>query len=313
MTTRSNLGVDWITTKGLPSGYYQNGSEIGSSVYLKPTQTVTPAYTGLLTTIPTGSVGLYALKWINNNYTGPIFKIRNGTTNTTQDFYMDKTGDAIGTAVNGTGTSLTTFLNGAIAYIDTWYDQSMQTTPKNATQTNTALQPTYDLSTKSISISSTSYLNIANIYGTGNINYTIIYKSVVANNLVNGGATQYPTIFTTGTQGPPPSTNQSIYLICSKTDVQQDWYGTADFSYGRTATNNEVITNLYNTTSRYIFRNGTQVATDTPATKINIGTGTSYIGFYSGAATPKFTGNIGFLCLFNTALQTADRLIMEGI
>ena len=58
MTTRSNLGVDWITTKGLPSGYYQNGSEIGSSVYLKPTQTVTPAYTGLLTTIPTGSVGL---------------------------------------------------------------------------------------------------------------------------------------------------------------------------------------------------------------------------------------------------------------
>ena len=268
--------------------------------------------TGLLSSIPAGCVGLFACKWVNNNYTGPILKLRKDAT-TTQDFYMDKTGSAIGTAVNGTGTSLTAWLGGATAYVETWYDQSGQTTPKNATQTNTTIQPTFDLTTKSVSINAITYLNIiSNMYGTGNIPYSIIYKSMLASSLSVGGNSKYPTVFTSGAQGPPPVPNQSIYIICSTIDIQQDWYGTADFSYTRPASNNEVVSNTYDAVSRKMFINGTEVANNTPATKINMVSGTSYIGFFAGAAT-KFTGNIGFLCLFNTTLSDANRLIMEGI
>ena len=308
MTTRSNLGIDWITTKGLPSGYYQNGLEIGSSVYLKATQTVLPTPTGFLTAIPTGSVGLFACKWVNNNYTGPILKLRNAST--TQDFYIDKTGTAIGMAIGGTGTSLTTWLSGATAYVETWYDQSLQATPKHANQTNTTLQPTYDITSKSINFTTSSYLIIDSTNSTllsdGKVPFTLVYQSALSANL---SSASYPTIFTTGLQN---SNNNALYSTISNINLANTFYGN-NLVYNRTPTNNEVVTYSYDGTTRRIYLNNNLMTSDTPTAMNLINTGgKSYIGFFEGGAN-KFTGNISFLFLNNTLLSDANRQIMEGI
>jgi len=56
-------------------------------------------------------------------YSGPMVRIRRGSDNTEADLYMDVNGDI--TDISGTTErDLTTWLNGATAYVKTWYDQS---------------------------------------------------------------------------------------------------------------------------------------------------------------------------------------------
>jgi hypothetical protein len=82
-------------------------------------------------------VAAYGFKRQSSN-TGPTVNIRNGTTNVTSDFYANITG-ALGTAINATGTSLTTWLGAATGFVTTWYDQSGRN--KHLTQATTTSQP----------------------------------------------------------------------------------------------------------------------------------------------------------------------------
>ena len=65
----------------------------------------------------------FALKLVNSNYTGAIVKIKRSSDNTEADFYTDAYGINFGTDYLGTGTSLTSWLNGATAFVLTWYNQ----------------------------------------------------------------------------------------------------------------------------------------------------------------------------------------------
>ena len=81
--------------------------------------------------------GIYGVKLLNDKYTGAIFNIRRGSDNVTEDFFYTNS-----TLSNSSGTSLSTFLSGSIAYITIWYDQSLK--GNNGTQTNLTLQPIYN-------------------------------------------------------------------------------------------------------------------------------------------------------------------------
>ncbi len=83
-------------------------------------------------------VALFGLKLLRAAYTGAVVRVRRSTDNVQQDFYANSDG-TIAIDVNGTGTTLTTWLGGATAFVVTWYDQSGRA--KHLNQATTGSQP----------------------------------------------------------------------------------------------------------------------------------------------------------------------------
>src|SRR6056300_415976 len=90
------------------------------------------AFDILGSSVSSASLGTYSLRRIFGSYTGAQVKIRRSTDNVETDIYFDKYGNMI-------DFNLTTWLNGATAYVTTWYDQSGN--GNDITQTDTASQP----------------------------------------------------------------------------------------------------------------------------------------------------------------------------
>ena len=90
------------------------------------------AFDILGSSVSSASLGTYSLRRIFGSYTGAQVKIRRSTDNVETDIYFDKYGSMI-------NFNLTTWLNGATAYVTTWYDQSGN--GNDITQTDTASQP----------------------------------------------------------------------------------------------------------------------------------------------------------------------------
>jgi hypothetical protein len=84
-------------------------------------------------------VAIYHFKLCRGDYVGPIVKVRRGSDNALLDFYANTTG-TLGTAIFGTGTTLSAWLNGSTGFIHTWFDQSGRA--KHITQVTNASQPT---------------------------------------------------------------------------------------------------------------------------------------------------------------------------
>lgn len=106
--------------------------------------------------------GAFAVYRVSSSYTGPTVTIRRTSDNATSDFYADAYGQ-LGTTVNGTGTTVESWLNGSQAYITKWYDQSGK--GNHATQSTNGNQPLYDINTKRVDFtanSATSYFNLPN-------------------------------------------------------------------------------------------------------------------------------------------------------
>ena len=68
-TMYQNLTTAGLTgAQGTPCGFrLSTGVDIGT--YFVRAGTITTVASGLLSSIPTGCQGLYACKWVNNNYT----------------------------------------------------------------------------------------------------------------------------------------------------------------------------------------------------------------------------------------------------
>ena len=86
--------------------------------------------------------GAYSYRLASQTYYGPLFNIRNGSTSAQADFYSDNNGN-LGTAIGASGTSISSWLNGATGYITIWYDQSG--TNRHAIQNQSSLQPQLNL------------------------------------------------------------------------------------------------------------------------------------------------------------------------
>ena len=85
--------------------------------------------------------GAYAAYRVSTAYTGATMTVRRSSDSATLDFYANAYGQ-LGTAINGTGTSLESWLNTATGFVTKWYDQSGK--GNHATQTTAASQPRID-------------------------------------------------------------------------------------------------------------------------------------------------------------------------
>jgi hypothetical protein len=84
---------------------------------------------------------IFGCRRINPLYTGAILTIRRSSDGATSDFYTDFAQSYLTTAINGGGSSLASWLNGATGYVSKWYDQTGNgnhalNTSNNTTQPN---------------------------------------------------------------------------------------------------------------------------------------------------------------------------------
>jgi hypothetical protein len=116
--------------------------------------------------------GAYGIALLYSQYTGPSIQIKNGSSGTPTDFYPAL--DGTSTLKTSSGTSLTSFLSGAIAYVTKWYDQTGNA--NHATAAGTTL-PTLDTTSNVVDFGSTGYFTLLDgSYPTGNSPYTYVFK-----------------------------------------------------------------------------------------------------------------------------------------
>ena len=310
-------------------------------------ESITPHYSltqrtipqGLLKSIPTGSVGLYACKWVNNNYTGPIFQLRikPSTADIIQDFYLDSSGTKIGTLLGGVGTSLANWIvtNGGtygttVLYVAKWYDQSKSgsttsiTGQNHATQSDTTKQPTIDLSSFTVLFKNTvtpfySFLSIPNdALGTGNISWSITCKINNTDKIAN---TDQALMFfgsSSSSQRFEAFIKNSSNSTTSNATIMNAWYGNGSSQYipptsaltsGLYIPNNTIITYKYDSANRYIYYNKSLVTT-TAGAGLNV---VRSVGTIGADGTLSYSGSLAYFCLCNNSISDSDRLILENI
>ncbi|RYH20300.1 hypothetical protein EON65_23855 [archaeon] len=129
---------------------------------------------------------IYALHKTSSAYNAPTIRIRRSSDNAQLDFYANPDGD-MNSDLNGAGTLLATWLGGSTAYVTIWYDQTGN--GRHATQTTTSLQPTYVVSSKTVSFDTTDDFMYAhaNCVNYGNAAYTTVVRQGSIGNTANGG------------------------------------------------------------------------------------------------------------------------------
>ena len=98
--------------------------------------------TGVFDDISVSPVAAFSLRRLYSNYEGPQVRIRRSSDNLRASIYMDANG-VIRRIEGTTGTDLSTWLNGATAYVTDWYDQSRR--GKFISQPDTTQQPTLNI------------------------------------------------------------------------------------------------------------------------------------------------------------------------
>lgn len=279
------------------------------------------------------SAGAYGTRLLYSGYTGPVMKIRNGTSNATADFYADATGN-LGTAYLGSGTSLATWIGAAVAYVDTWYDQTGN--GNHATQTTTTSQPVYNRTSKYVDFGSgqTTGQTAANgstdkIYfnlppGTipyNNASYTVTTKHGTIN-LANGIAL-YGLLGVGSTTSNSNNTTNNFSIHTSQ-NYHNWWYNNDVNTAANTYSANNTISFKYATNGtgagRAIYVNGTQSTLSGSGTGGGIGTNASpvsphYMGYNPHSTTLSkyyLNGSLYYMYIVPTALSDADRNVLEA-
>jgi len=259
-----------------------------------------------------------------SSYTGPMFRIRGDLDVACVnycDFFADISGN-LGTTLNAGGVSLSEWMmtyGYSTPYIMIWYDQSGQSA--NATQSAPTLQPTYDILNKQVTFNGTSQFFMLP-------NYTVPYNDnsytfVVRHGVVTlvGGGFQVAIYAAAGSangtvNGLAINPSNTTYIV-----YYQSWWNNIDtsttsgyYANGGTVTlryvggtsglrvfnvNGQIVTNATN-------GSGTRISPIGPA---SIGAAASA----TGTTNLYYSGNMVFICIFNTAINDSDRIIAESI
>jgi hypothetical protein len=208
----------------------------------------------LLNNGTTLSAGAYGVRLLYSKYTGPILTIRRSSDSLSANFYADTSGN-LGTGYNGSGTSLTTWLNGSLAFVSQWWDQTGN--GNHATQTTTSAQPVYNTYYNNVDFSvyntgANAWLNVptgAFPYGTSS--YSYVFKHGVINNNLQG------TVYSGGNASPSslPFSAQGGLFGFNYTGYRDVWWNNDLLTNSNTNANNAVISNKYDGTTRTIYIN----------------------------------------------------------
>lgn len=162
-----------LTTIDVSAIYNSNSS--GISAVLGPIDKLSTAAKAAMLYSGTGatlSAGAYGITLLNSKYTGPSIQIKNGSSGTPTDFYSAL--DGTPTLKTISGTTLTSFLAGTIAYVTKWYDQTGN--GKHATAQGATL-PFLNTTTFVVDFGSVGYFSLLDgSFPTGNLPYTYLYK-----------------------------------------------------------------------------------------------------------------------------------------
>ena len=294
-----------ITAAGIVAG---NGYQ-GICIISIPT-TYIPRPTTLFSTLTTPSTnwnGVFSLKLLVSSYTGFTIKIRR-TDNTFMSFYSTTTG-VLTSGINGTGTTIATFLSGSTGFVDTWYDQSGK--GNNATQTTTTLQPIMDLTNNCINFGLTSgnyYLNMPSgtvPVGVLNASYSFVVKHGNSRNLTTGGFI--------GSGIAAVNSCNSFRFAGTNRSYQNYWYGN-DFAFGNAVNKIPVVAAVtYDkpTLTQRGYRDGVLTTTATNRSGVTNAATNQTIGVT--IVNEYLQGQMYSLLIFSSSLPQSDITILNSL
>lgn len=201
---------------------YNEQLTIGSTVGTRVIDTLsTAAYNSMVYTGTTLQAGAFGVKLLlSNAVSNPVIQIKAGTGGTPTNFYAPSNGtNNLTTGVNGTGTGIIAFLNGATGYVTKWYDQTGNGHHATATNTAGGNLPFYDTTNFVVDFGSTGYFTLDNnSFPTGNLPYTYLYKQ--GRTGISGSRSCF--VYSGGTDS-----NGQMELFLNRQDglISDSWYG----------------------------------------------------------------------------------------
>lgn len=247
--------------------------------------------------------GAYAAFRVSSSYTGPTINVRRSSDNATSDFYADPYGQ-FGTAVNGTGTTIESWLGTSIGYVATWYDQSGK--GNHATQSTTSQQPIIDIIHNRIDFtanSGTSFLNLPNNTVPNNVPYTV--------------TTRHHTVSTYGTYVGSGASTSSAGLQNNfrrqSTRYLNYWFSNDFLANDNVYSDGNIVTFAYDGSYSYLYINGTSQGVSPIRSGWNGQAGNEYIGRNSSGVNGSeyLNGQLYFLYLFKSYLAINERIHIE--
>jgi hypothetical protein len=238
-------------------------------------------FTNLSGGAQTSARAIFSFRRVNTLYIGPNFRIRRSSDNFVQAFYADGAGK-LGTAIGATGQPLLDWLGGSIAYVETWYDQSLNV--RHATQTTWTLQPSLSLAKLAVDFTGTTFLSLP----TGTVPMQTPYTIVARHEYIGGTS---GAIISAGTT----TTNQGNSLLSDATQgYLNSWNGNnTGANLGAAPIKDNTVTVRYDgpTTAgtTYFFVNGVQTNTGARTSWAGV-SGNESIGAINSAGgyTPGF-------------------------
>lgn len=259
----------------------------------------------------------FSVKRLLSTYNGPILKIRNSSNSFATDFYADNNGN-LGTSLNGTGVSLSSFLSpSAKGYVQTWYNQCNNFTA-NVVQSVTTSQPSVNASMKYVNFADNTdaFLiqaeNVA-LVSAGTGDYTIVLKNYLTGSVLTN-------MFFQGAK----ATGQACFLDIGTTtaNINNGWWGASlnQFECINGFGANTTMTFVYSTGDnyRYYYKNGSSSSSNSQSqgsTTRNLSATYGTIGCQRSLSsnTVFWNGSLYFMTAFSTVLSSSDRAIAEQL
>lgn len=244
--------------------------------------------------------GAYAAFRVSSTYTGPTINVRRSSDNATSDFYANAYGQ-FGTAVNGTGTTIESWLGSSTGYVTTWYDQSGK--GNHATQTTTSQQPTIDIIHNRIDFtanSGTSFFNLPNNTVPNNVAYTVTMRhhAITPSNGCWLGSGASTTI------------HLQNNFRRNATGYVNYWYGNDYEGNSNVYSEGNIVTYAYDGSYSYLYINGTSQGVSAIRSNWNGQAGNECIGRASWGGE-YLNGQLYFLYIFKSYLAINERIHIE--
>jgi len=253
----------------------------------------------------TATRGAYSLFRMSNTYTGPTIKFRRSSDNATQDFYANASGN-LGTSINGTGTTFSSWITNSTAFVDTWYDQSGN--GFHCTQTTTGSQPFYNQTVGVIDFNTDKWMNMGSTTGpfpTGsNPSYSFIFK----HGDISSPSPSWSVAFGCGATSTNNSNNLGIYKTNDGSAYLNFWY-LNDQSFGQFRTG-QVITVKHDGTTQTTYMNNVFQNSAT-RTGLNVSVQQQLLGRDARGTSTAYNGQMYYLYVMNTSVSDIDRKIIS--
>ena len=226
----------------------------------------------------------------------------------TSDFWADRRGNLLTAPV--TGQRIQDWLGGATGYVSTWYDQSPA--GNHATQTNLAIQPTFNGTTINFTSVANQCMNTPSAAFPDLKSFTVTCRHTTVGNSGDQGIW--------GIGGTLATIYSNNLIRPGGGGGYRNYFLGADFNAGSYAVGN-IVTLKYNQTTgsgvspsngtRTLYVNSSSAGTNATTGWSGNGTGLGFIG--RGSFAGAMDGGLYYICMFSTDLSDSDRLIVESI